>query len=63
MLFGGNDISALEVIKRAAKELDSPFYLPDTDKITIKKADLSSTVFDIAERKDVKITPQSSYKR
>lgn len=61
VLFGGNDISALEVIKRAAKEFDSPFYLPDTDKITIKKADLSSTVFDIAKRKDVKITLLGMY--
>ena len=61
VLFGGNDISALEVIKSTSEALASPFFLPDTDKITIKKADLSSTVFDIAERKDVKITLLGMY--
>ncbi|MGN1095895.1 MAG: bifunctional folylpolyglutamate synthase/dihydrofolate synthase [Eubacteriales bacterium] len=61
VLYGGNDISAARVIKARAQELHSPYFSVPQDTVKIKKADLSGTVFDFGDRKNIKISLLGAY--
>ena len=55
VLYGGEDDTAREVIKRTAAELGSPYCETDYSALTVKSCDLSGTVFDYRGSKDMKI--------
>lgn len=61
VLWGGNNASALEVIKAQAKKMSAPFYSTDRDSISIKEATLGGTVFDYGNRKNISISLLGSY--
>lgn len=60
-LFGGEDSSALSVIREVAKEKNSAFYTVDYSKLAVQKADLSGTEFSYKSQKDFKISLLGSY--
>lgn len=56
IIYGGEDKAAREVIKNTAKERGSEFFETDYSSLSIKKTDLSGTVFDYRRFRDVKIS-------
>ncbi len=56
VIYGGEDMEAREVIRKAALERGSEFFETDYSALSVKKADLSGTVFDYRENKDVHIS-------
>ena len=61
VLWGGNSEVALEVIKAQADKMQSRFYATSRSSIDVKNATLDRTLFDYAERKDIKISLLGSY--
>lgn len=61
VLFGGEDFSALSVIKRVAEEKKSPLYTVDYSALSVKKSDLSGTEFSYRDWKNMKISLLGSY--
>lgn len=55
VLYGGDDADALKVIENTAKEKNAPLFTTDRTRLSIKKSDLSSTLFDYGEYKDLEI--------
>ena len=56
VLFGGEDDSAAAVIMSEAARKNSPFLRTDYSQLNVRRADLSSTVFDYRERRGVEIS-------
>ena len=46
VLFGGTDRDALEIISTVAEERKSKLFSPDFDRLSVRSADLSGSVFD-----------------
>ena len=61
VLFGGTDADAKRVICERAGELGSDFACVDYQKLLIKEMTLDGTLFDFAERKDMKIALLGAY--
>ena len=60
-LFGGEDSSALSVIRDVAEKKNSAFYTVDYSKLKVKKADLSGTEFSYGNQNDFKISLLGAY--
>ncbi len=60
-LWCGESKEAEGVISAKAKELSSPFYTVDHSKTEVKKFDLSGTVFNYGEYKDISIPLLGEY--
>ena len=61
VLFGGEDSSALSVIKEVAEERKSPLYTVDYSALSVRKRDLSGTEFSYRDWKNMKISLLGSY--
>ncbi len=61
VLFGGEDTSAAEVIKKRADELETPFYQTKRDTLNIKEATLAGTLFDYSHFRDIRIKLLGTY--
>ncbi len=55
VLFGGDDEAAASVISETAKKAGSEFYRVDYTKLCNIRPSLDGTVFDLGERKDMRI--------
>ncbi|MBE6530795.1 MAG: bifunctional folylpolyglutamate synthase/dihydrofolate synthase [Ruminococcaceae bacterium] len=56
VLFGANDSVAEAVIREAAREKNSEFYMTDRAAISNLRASLDGTTFDFFDRKDIHIS-------
>ena len=61
VIFGGNDLSALSVIKKEAEKSGSPLYTVDHEKLHIKKSDLSGTILDFLDYNSIEIGLLGAY--
>ncbi len=61
VLYCGKVGSAKKVIEEKAKEVGVPFYTVDRSELVLKKQELSGTIFDLKERKDVFLPLLGSY--
>lgn len=56
VLFGGNDASAEDIIRRKAAERESEFFVTDRSAISNICPSLSGTSFDFGDRKNIEIS-------
>ncbi|MBQ8141408.1 MAG: bifunctional folylpolyglutamate synthase/dihydrofolate synthase [Clostridia bacterium] len=61
ILFGGNDKTAYEVIRRTAAEKNAPFYSTDRTSLANLNATLDGTTFDFGNLKNLKINLLGTY--
>lgn len=61
VLFGGQDTDAEEVIRNVAKQKNSPMFVVDYGRLTMKKSTLDGSVFDFENRCDVEIKLLGTY--
>ena len=61
IIYGGDDVSAKNIIENKAKELDSPFYSIDHSKLKINSLTLEGADFDFDMHKNMKISLLGSY--
>ncbi len=61
VIFGGDNESAFEVIKKAAESRSSDIYRADYSKISDLKMTLDESSFDFGEHKNIKISLLGSY--
>lgn len=55
VLWGGCDEDAHKVISSVAKKKSAPLYVTDHSRLSVKKADLSSTLFNFGSYRDLEI--------
>jgi dihydrofolate synthase/folylpolyglutamate synthase len=61
VIFGGEDETASEVIEKEAEKCASPYFTVDHGKTRIKSFDLSGSVFDFGDWRDMKIKLLGTY--
>lgn len=61
VLFGGDNASALSVIREVASERNAPLYTVDSANIVVKKSDLSGSEFSYKAWKNIRISLLGSY--
>lgn len=61
VLYGGNDNVALSVITDQAAAKNSPLYVTDRKALNVKSSTLEGTLFDFANRQNLKISLLGTY--
>lgn len=61
VVYGGRDDTAFGVITARAKETESRVYRTDLQSLTVKTMDITGTVFDYGDMKDIKLSLCGSY--
>lgn len=61
LLYGGEDMSAAEVIRSVAKERGSAYRAVDYSKLTVHKSDLTGTEFEYGDEKELSISLLGAY--